>query len=178
MTLLTRRDVLQRLAVLVGGTLSLPVQAALLGQPGNPVPVPLLPDQQALIADLADVIIPTTNTPGAKAAGVGPFIEYVFSFHMTPPQQEPFQTGLTQTNTLSQTAFGKAFAQLDRAQQTMVVTQLTQTNKPFFLLMKELTLVGYFTSEIGATQALDYVPIPGRFEGDIPLKPGQRTWAI
>ena len=44
--------------------------------------------------------------------------------------------------------------------------------------MKELTVTGYFTSEIGATQALEYLPVPGKFEGDVPLKPGQKAWAI
>jgi hypothetical protein len=44
--------------------------------------------------------------------------------------------------------------------------------------MRELTVVGYFTSEIGATKALAYLPIPGRFEGDIALEPGQKTWVL
>ncbi|HAK76772.1 MAG TPA: twin-arginine translocation pathway signal, partial [Runella sp.] len=46
------------------------------------------------------------------------------------------------------------------------------------LRMKELTVTGYFTSEIGATKALEYLPIPGRFEGCVPLKPGQKAWAL
>ncbi|MGM9511714.1 gluconate 2-dehydrogenase subunit 3 family protein [Larkinella sp. GY13] len=55
---------------------------------------------------------------------------------------------------------------------------LTRQEKSFFTILRELTIVGYFTSETGASQALDYVAIPGRFVGDIPLKPGQRAWAI
>ena len=49
---------------------------------------------------------------------------------------------------------------------------------PFFRLMKELTLLGYFTSEQGAQQALVYVPVPGRYDGCIDLKPGQKAWAM
>jgi hypothetical protein len=49
---------------------------------------------------------------------------------------------------------------------------------PFFKLVKELTLLGYFTSEPGATLALDYVPVPGRYDGCIDLKPGQKAWAM
>jgi hypothetical protein len=49
---------------------------------------------------------------------------------------------------------------------------------PFFRLMKELTLLGYFTSEPGATQALEYVAVPGRYDGCIDLKPGQKAWAM
>lgn len=48
----------------------------------------------------------------------------------------------------------------------------------FYFTMKDLTLLGYFTSEAGATQALEYVPVPGRYEGCIDLKPGQKAWAI
>jgi hypothetical protein len=175
---ISRREALQRLAILVGGTLSLPVQAALRGQTLHTDPIRFTPAQQTLIADLAEVIMPTTNTPGAKTAEVGDFIEHVIRYCSAAKQQEAFQQGLTQTDALSQTTFGKIFAQLDSPQRVEVVTQLTQREKPFFLMMKELTVVGYFTSEIGATQALDYVVIPGRFQGDIPLKAGQRTWAL
>jgi hypothetical protein len=44
--------------------------------------------------------------------------------------------------------------------------------------MKQLTVAGYFTSEIGATKALAYLPIPGRFEGEVAMTPGQKTWAL
>lgn len=131
-----------------------------------------------LITDLADVIIPTTDTPGAKAAGVGEFIEYVLGHCSAASQQEAFQLGLNQTEQLSQSAFGKSFSALTRPQQTEIVTQLTRQQKPFFLSLRELTIVGYFTSETGATKALDYVSIPGRFQGDIPMKAGQKAWAV
>lgn len=177
-SLLSRREVIQRLAILVGGTLSLPVQAALRGETLHTEPIRFSPEQQTLIADLAEVIMPTTNSPGAKDAGVGDFIEHVIRYCTAPKQQEAFGQGLAQTDALSRTTFGKGFAQLDGPQRIEVVNKLTQREKPFFLMMKELSVVGYFTSEIGATQALDYVAIPGRFQGDIPLKAGQRTWAM
>ena len=59
-----------------------------------------------------------------------------------------------------------------------MVKLLTVNDKPFFQRMKELTVTGYFTSEIGATKALEYLPIPGKFEGCIPLKPNQKAWAL
>ena len=59
-----------------------------------------------------------------------------------------------------------------------VISSKKLKGTPFWRLMKELTLFGYFTSEQGATQALDYVPIPGRYEGCIPLKPGQKAYAL
>jgi hypothetical protein len=53
-----------------------------------------------------------------------------------------------------------------------------KSDKPFFSLMKQLTIAGYFISEIGATKALQYLPIPGRFEGDVPLQADQKVWAL
>ncbi|GAB3023195.1 gluconate 2-dehydrogenase subunit 3 family protein [Spirosoma pulveris] len=173
-----RREALQRLALLVGGTLSLPVQAALRGEIINPTADRFSAEQQTLIADLADVIIPATDTPGAKAAGVGEFIEYIMGHCSATSQQDAFRQGLQQTDALSRSAFGKSFSELNRSQQTEIVTQLTQQQKSFFLTLRELTIVGYFTSETGATKALDYVSIPGRFQGDIPMKAGQKTWAV
>lgn len=176
--LIPRREALQRLALLVGSTLSLPVQAALRGQTSNTISIRFSAEQQVLVANLVDVIIPPTDTPGAKAAGVGQFVEYVIGHCSAASQQESFQRGLLQTDELSKTTFGKPFAELSRAQKIEVVSQLTQREKPFFLSLRELTIVGYFTSESGATKALDYVAIPGRFQGDIPLTPNQKSWAI
>lgn len=48
----------------------------------------------------------------------------------------------------------------------------------FFQLIRELTLLGYFTSEAGATKALAYVQVPGRYDGCVDMKPGQKAWAI
>lgn len=173
-----RREAIQRLAILLGGTLSLPAQAALLGQKINTEPVDLPADQQALIASLAEVIIPATDTPGAKEAGVGSFIVRVIRDCTGKDQQTKFLEGLQKTNVLSQKAFSKPFVELSSLQQTEVVGQLAREEKEIFLSLRELTIVGYFTSELGATKALEYLPVPGRFQGDLPLKPGQRVWAI
>jgi hypothetical protein len=134
--------------------------------------------QEALLADVADIIIPTTGTPGAKAAGVEKFIVRVMRDCYEKPEQEKFYAGLAKLDADSQAKFGKGFAALDLAQKNEMVKQSTIDNKTFFLTMKGLTVTGYFTSEIGATQALEYLPIPGKFEACIPLKPGQKAWAL
>ena len=134
--------------------------------------------QEALLAEVADIIIPTTGTPGAKAAGVEKFIVRVMRDCYEKPDQEKFYAGLAKLDTDSQAKFGKGFAGLDLAQKNEMVKQATIDNKAFFLAMKGLTVTGYFTSEIGATQALEYLPIPGRFEACMPMKAGQKTWAI
>lgn len=173
-----RREAVQTLLLLIGGTLSLPVQAALLRETGNSNPGQFSAGEQTLITELTEVIIPTTNTPGAKAAGVGEFVSYVIGHCTDTTQQEAFRRGLQQTDALSQSAHGKRFELLEGSQKADIMEQLARQEKAFFTTLRELTIVGYFTSETGATQALDYVAIPGRFAGDVPLKPGQRTWAI
>lgn len=176
---MNRRDALQHVALLFGSMISAPAMAGALGEKtyfGESVPVNA--EQEAFLSELADVIIPTTSTPGAKAAGVEKFIVRVMRDCFPKEDQEKFYAGLTQLNTDSRTAFGKSFVELDGSQKIQAVKSLTTSNKDFFLRMKELTVTGYFTSEIGATKAMEYLPIPGRFEGCVPLKPGQKAWAL
>lgn len=202
-----------RVALLAGATASLPALAdtleasatrrALTGKP-----VFFTADQDATVAELADTIIPTTKTPGAKAAKVNEIIDVIVKDCYREPEQKAFIEGLAHTNKLSQDAYGKAFAQLDGTQRIDIVKKLEAEAKqqradmarnvqagaaqndvqlpkekkksitPFFSMLKDLTLTGYFTSEIGATQALEYVAVPGRYDGCVPLKPGQKAWAI
>ena len=214
---MNRRDALMRVAALAGATVALPALAdtleasaarrALTGKP-----LFFTADQDATVAELADTIIPTTSTPGAKAAKVNEVIDVILKDCYKPADQQRFVDGLTQTNKLSQDAYGKAFVQLDPTQRIEVVKKLEAEAKqqraemasakaakkvdngqadlqmpgdkgaknytPFFTILKDLTLTGYFTSEIGATQALEYVAVPGRYDGCVPLKPGQKAWAI
>ncbi|WP_245564898.1 gluconate 2-dehydrogenase subunit 3 family protein [Spirosoma panaciterrae] len=212
---MNRRDALMRVAVLAGATMSLPALAdtleasatrrALTGKP-----VFFTADQDATVAELADTIIPTTKTPGAKAAKVNEVIDVILKDCYKPDDQQRFVEGLAQTNKWSQEAYGKAFVQLDPAQRIEIVKKLEADDKaqraqmapaksvakvensqadlqmptakkrytPFYSILKDLTLTGYFTSEIGCTQALEYVPVPGRYDGCITLKPGQKAWAI
>lgn len=176
---MNRRDALQHVAILLGGAISAPVMAGVMGEKtytGESLKVTL--DQESLLAEVADIIIPTTNTPGAKAAGVEKFIVRVVRDCYTKEEQKAFYEGLSKLDADSKTKLGKGFVDLDVTQKNEMVKQTTVDNKPFFLKMKELTVTGYFTSEIGATKALEYLPIPGRFEGCVPLKPGQKAWAL
>jgi len=176
---MNRRDAIQQVAVLLGGMISLPTMAGVNGEILNfGDSVKVTAEQEAFLAELADVIIPTTSTPGAKAAGVEKFIIRVMRDCHPKADQEKFYSGLTQLNTESKSKFSKSFVELSDAQKNEMVKATTVSNKPFFKQMKELTVTGYFTSEIGATKALEYLPVPGRFEGCVPLKPGQKAWAI
>lgn len=176
---MNRREAVQRLSLLVGGVLSPPVLAGVMGQVLNTgESVMTTAGQEALLAEVADIIIPTTDTPGAKAAGAEKFIIRVMRDCFVKDDQDKFYAGLAKLDTDSKAKYGKGFIDLGTAEKNEMVKLSMTNDKPFFLRMKELTTVGYFTSEIGATQALEYLPIPGRFDGSAPYKPGQKAWAI
>jgi hypothetical protein len=175
---MNRREAVQQITLIMGGVLSTRLTAGLMGQVLNTgASVPVSAEQTKLLAEVADVIIPTTDTPGAKAAGVEQFIVRVIRDCYVREEQENFYAGLAKLDADSRTAHGKSFADLDDAKKNEMLTAATKNNRPFFKLMKQITVAGYFTSEIGATKALEYLPIPGRFEGDVPMQPGQKTWA-
>ena len=107
-----------------------------------------------------------------------------------PADQDVFVKGLGKIDEASNKKFSKTFMDLDATQKTALLTDLdkeqeaySKTKKPkdpnhYFRMMKELTLLGYFTSEVGCTKALRYVPVPGRFDGCIPYKKGDKAWAL
>ncbi|WP_044173130.1 gluconate 2-dehydrogenase subunit 3 family protein [Flectobacillus major] len=176
---MNRRDALQRVAILMGGVISAPVMAGVMGEKINTgASVKVTVQQEAFLAEVADIIIPTTDTPGAKAAGVEKFVVRVMSDCYKKEDQDKFYAGLAKLDSDSNAKFGKSFVSLDTKQKNEMVKLATTENKEFFLRMKELTVTGYFTSEIGATKALAYLPVPGKFEGCVPLKPGQKAWAL
>ncbi|WP_215238809.1 gluconate 2-dehydrogenase subunit 3 family protein [Dyadobacter helix] len=176
---MNRREAVQRITFLLGGAISAPLIAGVMGEKLNFGPSLLIsPDQEILLAEVAEVIIPATGTPGAKAAGVEKFITRVMRDCYIREDQQKFYDGLEKVNKTSLDAYGKAFTALDTTQKNEVLKKTTVSDKPFFLLMKSLTVTGFFTSEAGATQALDYLPIPGRFQGSWPMPKGQKTWAL
>ncbi|MCY1543717.1 hypothetical protein D9M68_795460 [compost metagenome] len=65
----------------------------------------------------------------------------------------------------------------EKAANPMDVKEKPKTSPQFFAIIRDLSILGFFTSEIGATQAYEYIAIPGRYDGCTDLKPGQRVWA-
>jgi len=139
---------------------------------------PVSAEQERLLAEVADTIIPTTDTPGAKAAGVEQFIIRVMRDCYQREEQEQFYAGLAKLEDGCKSAHGKGFIELSADERHEMMKQAAMQDRAFLKWMKQLTVAGYFTSEIGATKALAYLPIPGRFQGDVPLQPGQKAWAI
>ena len=146
-------------------------------------------DNVAFMNEIAETILPETSTPGAKAAKVGDFMAVMVRDCYKPEDQEVFVEGLSKVNDESDKMYKKNFMELDAKQRTAVLTALDVEQRKYaeekeegqpnhyFRMMKELTLLGFFTSEVGATKALRYLPVPGRFDGCMPYKKGDKAWA-
>ena len=143
----------------------------------------LKPEQDRLVAEIAELIIPATDTPGAKAARVNEFIDLMLADCYAENDRQSFTNGLERLEKESLAHYRKPFLKITSEKQIALLKKEAQIERqpsgplPFFRTMKELTLIGYFTSEAGATQALEYVPVPGRYEGCVPYQEGQRAWA-
>ena len=146
-------------------------------------------NQQKMIAEIAELIIPATKTPGAKEAKVPAFIQVLITDCYPEIDQKRFFSGLDNLDKQAQSTYKKGFLALTKTEQTELLKKAEADAQaarkkdgtapaPFFPMIKEMTLVGYFTSEAGATKALSYVAVPGTYNGCTPLKPGQKTWAM
>lgn len=191
-----RREALKRTALLMGGMVSAPaIMGVLNGCTAKPgldfKPVFLNEEQASVVSTVSEIIIPRTDTPGAKDAGVPSFIDQMLKEVYSKEDQEFFTNGLKAFNDEAQKELGDEFTDLDEEDQSAFVKKVhdaaiqaeNTTNpapkRPFILMMKELTMLGFFTSEAGATKVLQYDPVPGAYKGCVPLsEAGEgRTWA-
>jgi hypothetical protein len=156
----------------------------------------------ALLDEIAETILPETSAPGAKAARTGAFMALMVTEVYTVANQRVFRDGLATLEAACRAATGGSFMQatpagrltlleaLDREQKTAMEERITiRTRYPppapppedapahYFRMMKELALLGYFTSEVGYTKAMRYVESPGRYDPNVPYRPGDKTWA-
>lgn len=176
----------------MGTALSASTLAALEGCSSGPRNYTLqTPETKALLAEIAETIIPETSTPGAKAAKVDEFMLVMVGDCYDEKAQKVFTDGLDKINDESKKRFSKGFVDITPEQRTELLTAIDKErvdyNKRkdkkdgdpvhYFQYMKELTLLGYFTSEPGATKALRYVKVPGKYEGCVPYKKGDKAWA-
>jgi len=199
-----RRDAIKSVALMFGGSFSAPTLLAMNRwetdgiSKTSPVDFSLTENQKMIVAEVAEIIIPKTTTPGAKEAGVPAFIVMMLQDCYKTPEHKSFTEGLKDLEK-------KQFLTLDTSQKTEILKQVekdsveqmkayqVQQTKmgdnedreqmaaqakglPYWRLMKELTMLGYFTSEEGIKSSFDYVPIPGKLEM-IQLKPNQKSFA-
>jgi len=190
---MNRREALSSVALLLGGTI-IGAEMFLSGCTNaekniGSAGLNFSPDDISFLDEVGDTIIPRTDTPGAKDAKIGDFMHTIVRDCYDEKQQKIFVDGMASLNQSSKQKNGKNFLDSSPAERKALLIDLdkeqmayTAKKKPedpphYFRMMKELTIWGYFTSEPGATQALRYIAVPGRYEGCIPYKKGDKAWA-
>jgi Gluconate 2-dehydrogenase subunit 3 len=176
---LSRREAIKKAALMLGGTILLPDLLKAWESPAIQNTVfRMTYAQDAVLAELCETIIPTTDTPGAKAAGVPVFIKKLLADCYEAKDQKEFAEGLDKLEADTKAKFNKSFADITNAERIEMVKEVEASKSRFWRLAKEMTVFGYFTSEIGCTQALRYEPVPGRYDGNYPYKKGDKAWAL
>jgi hypothetical protein len=139
-------------------------------------------DDQSLIEEIADTLLPTTpSSPGAKAAGAGAAINLLLTDCYEPEAKELVVNGVTEFRGMCRSRCGDNFASLPQREREQVLREIdaeAQKVGPthYFTLVRELALRAYFSSEVGMTKALRFVLVPGKWVGCVPLRPGQPAW--
>ncbi len=190
---MNRREALSSVALLLGGTI-IGAEAFLSGCTNadkkiGSAGLNFSPDDISFLDEVGETIIPVTDTPGAKDAKIGEFMHTIVRDCYDDKQQKIFTEGMGKLNDASKQKNGKYFLDanpeerkallidLDKEQQAYMAKKKPEDPPHYFRMMKELTIWGYFTSEPGATKALRYIAVPGRYEGCIPYKKGDKAWA-
>jgi hypothetical protein len=155
----------------------------------------LFSTEQALtVEDVAEQLIPETNTPGARSAGVPALIESLVEHVFDEPGRRDFLAGIAELNAAARQAHGRAFPDCTPAEQKALLETLAAgvaerlvANRAshddldplshFWLSMRELTINGFVNSRLGATRVLSYEPTPGEHQGCVPLESAGKTWA-
>jgi hypothetical protein len=184
-----RREALQYIGILLGGTL-IGSDAFLSGCKTNSKSRKVFSDEEiAYLDEISDTILPATSSPGAKAAKVGSFMTVMVNDCYDEKDQKVFHAGMGKLNDFSEKTYNKSFMKISPRQRTDLLVKLDNEQKEYlknkkkedpphyFRMMKELTLLGFFTSEIGSTKALRYIERPGRYDGNFPYKKGDKAFA-
>jgi hypothetical protein len=137
--------------------------------------------QRALASALSERVIPTTDTPGAIAAGVPEFIEKLLADWALPEDKTPILAGLDAIEARSRQDYRVAAADATAEQQDALLTLAMEDNLPngadFFDKFRQLVIAGYYTSEIGITQEREYMPVPGRYDGAFPYSQVNKVYS-
>ncbi len=183
--LMKRREALSLTATILGGTL-IGADAFLSGCKADSKNTGLFSENDIrLLDEIGETILPETDqSPGAKAAQIGEFMQTIVTDCYDEKEQVIFIAGLGTVEKTAKEKFSNSFLKITSGQRLEMLTVFDNEAKNvkegepahFFGMMKELTLWGYFSSEPGVTQALRYNPVPGRFEGCVPYGEGERAW--
>lgn len=180
---MNRKDAFYRLSLLMGASIIVPQWFF---RACNQHDNELVENNQEidLFNEIADLILPATDTPGAKEANAGKFIQECIVNCYTSQDQKTFSEGKADFDRLLAKEYGVEFSALPADKKFNVIARIDaeMSNKKtplhyFYRILKELTILGYFTSEQGCTQALRYIETPGRYVGDVPYQKGEKAWA-
>jgi hypothetical protein len=186
---MNRREAVWRIALLMGGAM-VGSEVLLSGQAlaGKTTAPGFSADELVLLDGIGDTIIPETDIPGARAVQIGAFMAMMVADCYSDGQHAVFKEGLVKIDAAATARFGRAFLQCSPSERTELANALEAEQRAqyrkkakdepahYFRMMKELTVLGYFSSEIGCTQAVRYIEVPGSYNGDIPYKKGDRAW--
>lgn len=186
---MNRREALNRVSLIMGGTI-LGADAFLSGCTTGASTLTFSKKEIAFLNEVGETILPATSSPGAKEAQVGEFMQVMVRDCYDAKNQLIFTEGMKKLQFQEAKAkMGKSFMEANAEERNQLLVALdkeakeyqksAEPNAPkhYFTMMKELTLTGFFTSEIGATKALRYVAIPGKFQGSVPYQKGDKAWA-
>ena len=199
-THMNRREALRRVAWLMGGTVSAPLILAV--QKGYSATTPadgksslLTPSQTVVVSAVAEIMIPRTDTPGAIDTGVPGFIDLMLRNAYADEDRTRYLNGLDAFDAAAEVEHRRKFVALESLRQIALVRKFHDAavaeerrldglpghlQRPFILMTKELTLLGFFTSRAGATQVLQYQAVPGSYHACVPLAQAGsgKTWAV
>jgi hypothetical protein len=170
-----RREVLKKSAITVAGIGVLPNLFMLLEGCGperltNYQPIFLSVAQYDTIWQIAELMLPKTDSPGADDAAVAPYIDILFAEFFEDQDIVKYETGLNTFIANCIDRFDISFVELDKNNQIAYLQELDkdEDEESFFKALKKFILWGYFTSEPGM-RSMNYVPVPGKFEGCITI---------
>jgi len=186
---MNRREVLKKIALGMGGILSATTMGVLFESftllESKKNGVLFTTTDEAILAEFAEVILPTTKlSPGAKEAGLGKFIPMIVADCYPPNMQTIFSDGLKEMQNRAVKEYHNDFLKITPQQRKELLDSLRiealQNKKApsFFKIARDLTILGYFSSEIGCTKAREYLPVPGYYDGNVTYKKGQKAWTL
>jgi hypothetical protein len=190
---MNRRDAITRVGLIFGGTV-IGAEAFLSGCARRSEEavswLDFSPGRISLLDEVGETILPATaSSPGAKEAKIGEFMKAIVSDCYEEKDQHIFMDGIAKLNAASNEKYSNDFPELSADEKHDLLVAIDKEAKDYgerkqkdepahyFTMMKQLTLWGYFTSEVGSKKALRYEPLPGKYEGCIPYKKGDKAWA-
>ena len=166
-----RRDLLKTAGLVLGYSLTAGTAAAVMGG-CNADPFPgwtpdfITKDDASIVKSIASAIIPGTDTlPGAKDIMIEKFVDATLSLYGKDEQKKMFREGMDAFNVATPN-----FASLSAEDQLGLIKAELDADSEFMKRMHELSIVGFCTSERGATEVLVFDPIPGGYKAVVPVE--------